>query len=229
MPTATAGDVLLRDILDNPGDDGLRLIYADWLEDHGDPERAEFVRVQVELAMPGPASPYHPDRQAEQHLRWLWRFHPAVARRRAGLRRRERELLAFHAWGWSGRELPDLRGVTGEGDWTFRRGFVEEVRCPLAAWLAHGPAVVAAHPVTRVVATDRRPMDYGWDGDDRPERFGWIFSLYWDRTHPANRRMHQLPLGFKATGVASSLYPTESAALDALSAALILYAKGVAP
>lgn len=40
---------LLRAILDDPADDVPRLIYADWLEDRGDP-RGEFIRVQCELA-----------------------------------------------------------------------------------------------------------------------------------------------------------------------------------
>jgi uncharacterized protein (TIGR02996 family) len=36
-------------ILAEPGDDAPRLIYADWLEERGNP-RAEFIRLQVELA-----------------------------------------------------------------------------------------------------------------------------------------------------------------------------------
>ncbi|MBL8796638.1 MAG: TIGR02996 domain-containing protein [Planctomycetia bacterium] len=39
-----------RTILDHPDDDAPRLIYADWLEDRGESERAEFIRVQCELA-----------------------------------------------------------------------------------------------------------------------------------------------------------------------------------
>jgi len=39
-----------RTILDHPDDDTPRLIYADWLEDRGETERAEFIRVQCELA-----------------------------------------------------------------------------------------------------------------------------------------------------------------------------------
>lgn len=31
----------------NPDDDLLRLVFADWLEEHGDPERAEFIRTQI--------------------------------------------------------------------------------------------------------------------------------------------------------------------------------------
>ncbi len=47
----TEGDGLYKAILAEPLDDSLRLIYADWLEEcGGQPERAEFIRVQVELA-----------------------------------------------------------------------------------------------------------------------------------------------------------------------------------
>lgn len=35
-------------ILDNPADDTARLVFADWLEEHGEPHRAEFIRAQIE-------------------------------------------------------------------------------------------------------------------------------------------------------------------------------------
>lgn len=37
-------------ILQNPDDDTVRLVYADWLEEHGDTDRAEFIRTQCWLA-----------------------------------------------------------------------------------------------------------------------------------------------------------------------------------
>ena len=37
-------------IIADPDDDAPRLVYADWLEEHGDAEYAEFIRVQCELA-----------------------------------------------------------------------------------------------------------------------------------------------------------------------------------
>jgi len=40
---------LLAAIRVAPDDDAPRLVYADWLEEHGQPERAEFIRVQCEL------------------------------------------------------------------------------------------------------------------------------------------------------------------------------------
>jgi uncharacterized protein (TIGR02996 family) len=39
-----------RQIHFTPDDDAPRLIYADWLEEHGQPERAEFIRLQIEMA-----------------------------------------------------------------------------------------------------------------------------------------------------------------------------------
>ena len=38
-------------ILADPADDTVRLVYADWLEEHGRPERAEFIRLQVKLGV----------------------------------------------------------------------------------------------------------------------------------------------------------------------------------
>lgn len=72
---------LLQAILDEPDADDRRLVYADFLEEQGEPERSEFIRVQCELArlekVWEPDSPQH-------HLR----------NRESALRRREGELLA---------------------------------------------------------------------------------------------------------------------------------------
>jgi uncharacterized protein (TIGR02996 family) len=46
----TDRDALYRAILDRPDDDTLRLVFADALEESGDPQRAAFIRAQVELA-----------------------------------------------------------------------------------------------------------------------------------------------------------------------------------
>lgn len=47
----------LAAILADPDDDRPRLFYADWLERHGQPDRARLIRVQIELAH----SPANPD------------------------------------------------------------------------------------------------------------------------------------------------------------------------
>jgi uncharacterized protein (TIGR02996 family) len=48
--TASLETVFLRDIHASPDDDTPRLVFADWLEDHGDPDRAELIRLQCRLA-----------------------------------------------------------------------------------------------------------------------------------------------------------------------------------
>ena len=47
----TQEDAFLRAIIERPEDEaGFRLVFADWLEDHGRPDRAEFIRGQCGLA-----------------------------------------------------------------------------------------------------------------------------------------------------------------------------------
>ena len=43
-------DALLATIAAHPADDLPRLVYADWLDEHDRPVRAEFIRLQVEIA-----------------------------------------------------------------------------------------------------------------------------------------------------------------------------------
>jgi uncharacterized protein (TIGR02996 family) len=42
----TDGDALLAAVIANPDEDTPRLVYADWLQENGQPERAEFIRLQ---------------------------------------------------------------------------------------------------------------------------------------------------------------------------------------
>src|SRR4051794_512751 len=89
---------LLDAIAAHPDDDHDRRVYADWLEDHGDAARAEFVRIQLALAR---LPEGHPDRTA--------------------LATRERGLLLQHGRGWP---LGVAHLVDG---WPSRRGFIDEV------------------------------------------------------------------------------------------------------
>jgi uncharacterized protein (TIGR02996 family) len=41
---------LLDSVAENPGDDTPRLVYADWLDENGEPNRAEFIRAQIRLS-----------------------------------------------------------------------------------------------------------------------------------------------------------------------------------
>jgi uncharacterized protein (TIGR02996 family) len=59
----------LRAICENPADDAPRLVYADWLDEHGQPDRAEFIRLQIRLAR-DPDAP-----SVEQRCEELFRQH----------------------------------------------------------------------------------------------------------------------------------------------------------
>ncbi|HYT91148.1 MAG TPA: TIGR02996 domain-containing protein, partial [Gemmataceae bacterium] len=68
--------VFLQAIREDPEDDSVRLIYADWLEEQGHAARAELIRVQCTLAgmLAG-----DPRRVAlEDHERTLLRTHKDV-------------------------------------------------------------------------------------------------------------------------------------------------------
>ena len=84
----------------NADDDDTRLVFADWLEEQGEFERAEFIRVQIDRARL-----------------------PAWDAAQVGLKVREQELLSSHAEKWLG-EMPEIPGVQWEG---FRRGIVAVV------------------------------------------------------------------------------------------------------
>ena len=67
-PRSDDGESLYRAVLMDPNDDAPRLVYADWLEEHGELERAELIRHMVHFPSdrawyraPKPASLYWPD------------------------------------------------------------------------------------------------------------------------------------------------------------------------
>src|SRR5262245_47497655 len=102
----TPGDALLEAVRAEPDDEGLRLVYADWLEENGDLAHAELIRVQCAL----------------ERL-------PAQSPQRYALQTRERELLRKHERS----RLGPLRG--GVNSWTFRRGLLEQVTLHVAQFL----------------------------------------------------------------------------------------------
>jgi uncharacterized protein (TIGR02996 family) len=57
-------DALLDAIWASPGDDTPRLVYADWLQEHGYEQYAEFIRLSVRLA----GEIQHPTERAKLRL-----------------------------------------------------------------------------------------------------------------------------------------------------------------
>jgi uncharacterized protein (TIGR02996 family) len=69
QPTETAmsdGEALLRTILLCPEDDTARLVFADWLDENGQPHRAECIRAQIAYAQDGKWTPAAGVRIAEE-------------------------------------------------------------------------------------------------------------------------------------------------------------------
>src|SRR5262245_37608955 len=113
-----AHDTFLRMIIENPDDDGPRLVYADWLEEQGEAERAEFIRVQCELARLPAASPD-----------------------RCRLAARQEGILEACRSEWFG-AVPDhflrVHRIDGEVFWDgFCRGFLENLSCTAQEFVRH--------------------------------------------------------------------------------------------
>jgi uncharacterized protein (TIGR02996 family) len=115
---------LLAAIAADPADDTVRLAYADYLEENGDELRAEFVRLQVELASRNPGDPAN---------------RPLVVR--------NLQLLRDHVPRWRA-ELPHLIGIEW-GD--FNRGLIEEVEADTEWGITQHAEVIFAQPAVHVV------------------------------------------------------------------------------
>jgi uncharacterized protein (TIGR02996 family) len=103
-------EAFLEAIFAAPEDDTARLAYADWLDERGQPARAEFIRVQIELA-----------RLTESHTK---RTKPQE-KRITKLATRARELFDQHSGEWLA-GLAAIRSVID--DTVFERGFLARVR-----------------------------------------------------------------------------------------------------
>lgn len=131
----------IRAVIAHPDDDAPRLIMADWLDEQGQCERAEFIRLQIFGARGAFAGCQH---GAE-----------VTCRRCEGVRRRETELLRSNRLRWWPAEWATIFRVR-------RRGFVESVVCTAEEWLKHGDAILACQPIREVTLTTKL------DGGDRP-------------------------------------------------------------
>jgi uncharacterized protein (TIGR02996 family) len=218
----THDDAFLADILEHPADDVPRLVYADWLTEAGEEDRAEFIRVQC----------------AAEKLRAVCLCGDCVRRRGGGqhhngqcaLDRREHGFLGSREW--------ELRGCEAFPSWcpgliadvvsraVYCRGFVAEVTLPCQAWLEHGPALVRAAPLERVTLADRQPS--------RWYRLGWG-EWYWVRQagptlHVPDRLPPEL-CDLLSTGRVDEdgvmTYLSRERAQDALSRACLEWARDV--
>src|SRR5437868_13708602 len=111
------GAAFYQDILEHPDDRAPRLIYADWLEEQGDP-RGEFIRLHCAATDLAPGDPA-----------------------REPLARRLHELMAEHEADWAAVLVGPLRRLLGTDafEYDFRSGFVEALTLPARLFLAYAP------------------------------------------------------------------------------------------
>jgi uncharacterized protein (TIGR02996 family) len=117
----TPQEAFLQAILETPDDDTPRLVYADWLDEHDDAERAEFIRLQIRLATLSADDP-----------------------QRLTLEERCGALLTEHEDQWLG-QLAPLTSTC-----QFRRGFVEVVSLGFKQFLANAETIFRLAPVRQL-------------------------------------------------------------------------------
>lgn len=243
MPMTTR-EALHRAILENPDEDDVRLRYADLLQEEGEGDRAEFVRVQCELASRDGCRNCSRLTVAARafNMSAPVRYCPKCVH----LRRRERELFHLLDFPILGHDKPlhALRLTPDELDrcellrkGLVSRGFVSEVRLPAAAFTEEvARALFSRHPIAKVVLSDKKPDLYHFSGVRRDERpnpsFDWWDGEVFDADEPDNIPNHlylimarQHPLLVKDDWIEFS---ARDAAIAALSDACVLWGRELA-
>jgi uncharacterized protein (TIGR02996 family) len=139
-------------ILAEPSADVPRLIYADWLEERGEP-RAEFIRVQVEMAtlalplnrnsMYGNPMPWPRNRRDTPRFRELWQ--------------RQLDLLRAHCAEWAEPLIGEATGVI------FERGCVEGISTEPQTFVKHAALWYRSMPIRQLrVAVPTSMKDEDW-------------------------------------------------------------------
>jgi uncharacterized protein (TIGR02996 family) len=178
----TPEDAFLAAILAAPDEDGPRLMYADWLVEHGWPERGEFIKVQCQIDALNRELLGGEDCEDGDCL--------GCSERRP-LQGREQELLhhndctywptvricdrlGLSCMVYRGIDGPTTQWMDGEDNstlFTFRRGFAEVVELKAADFLKHAEGLFAVTPVREVRLTGLAPME-------REDGWAWVDTAY---------------------------------------------------
>jgi uncharacterized protein (TIGR02996 family) len=116
----TTEAAFLSEIRERPDDDAPRLVFADWVDENGDPERADFIRTQCQMAA-------------------LPEWDPAAF----DLQERAGDLLAEHRPRW----LAHLPKWARAEELDFRRGILESATLTASVFLRHGKRLAQLVPL----------------------------------------------------------------------------------
>lgn len=230
-------------IVASPDDDLPRLVYSDWLEEHGQSDRAEFIRVQCELA------------KVPDHFRWGNGEDDVSDNPRYFLLREQGKTLLRS----TDAEMYNLyhRACWPPSRFTFRRGFLDTVRCEVGDWIGEpcpncidqgadyetgivecgrcectgeigrmGPTILQDFPtVRRVELDDKDPYwngaGYCWYSDGRPRPTATVPRI----AELPDRLFKLLPTGDVTAGDRWFGWESRAEAENALSDACIRFAK----
>jgi uncharacterized protein (TIGR02996 family) len=134
---------LLSGVTDEPDDDAPRLVMADWFEENGEPDRAEFIRLQIGLAR-------EDVEQAEEPVPLLSRLglHRIGDADRQRRMERVRALHKAHHREWESEVAAWARGGAD-----FCRGFIAHLRATAKQWLQGAAGLHRSAPVTDLFLT----------------------------------------------------------------------------
>lgn len=224
----------LRAVLEDPADDHARLVYADWLEEHGERparDRAKFIRAQVSLAQM-PNTKCKIDYRTTGFASYRKRCRCEVCKLRmaeyySACRHMSTTWFAeinqpiMDAWQKTvvaagvGNECPPLLLVHGD----FARGFVYAIKLPVAVFQEQAARIFGLTPVERVTLTDRRPFET-YNGR-------WAWTL-WTTAMPDESRIPDvLDIGAHGpfTRLSAGDFPTQDTATAALSERCVAYGR----
>lgn len=163
-------DALLRAICEHPREDTPRLAFADYLEEHGQPERAAFIRTDVAMALR--------DEWDAERLKWEAATHPHPP----------------NGKDWTGgppiRPGPGLSGIDWHESPLFRRGFPWAVRiADTGRFRRSSGELFARHPVEYLAFRDNLPplpqmVSEPW--------FSRVTGLEWSAGRYSAEKLHSL-------------------------------------
>lgn len=206
----TPRETLLRNILLDPTDELVRLIYADFLNDYGD-ERDSWQAGMIRGQWPSVITPIHD----------YWPELKPLLQDHALFRVKVDGVVVFS-------NVPSDRSQV-HTELTFTRGFLSSLTLPAAVFREHAAMLFSRHPITEVRLSDRQPHDL------QTGYHAWFAtSIHHNPASVGPKWFHLLKdydLRLPVEGVMANMivyYTSEPAAISALSSALVSWGRSEA-
>lgn len=225
-PLSTEELAFYRAIWEAPDDDAPKLIFADWLDEHDEPNHAEYIRQAVTYCRVA-----HTKCVAASKWRITVNdpvYYRLVRRDTTNIQEGNLELLEY------GPNVPAIPSDQYSSGIAMVCGFVRYVYCPLYVWRVNYGPQLAHHPVELRI-TDRIPYRAVDQSTNVGRPVFWTFQQLGERHSsnlPGSLRPYLIEVGgyFKTHTTPSPMqgtirYETPNRAMKALGEALVLEAR----